>query len=115
MASVRYLTLVWPGLPWLWLRGSLAGLVLAVAFAVTLDVALITTFIWPDLVELSFILAVWTAAAIVWLVSTVSAVAAFHHRWLDPFPRRSIRSLFAPGRPTWPETGSRPRLASGNC
>lgn len=77
MASVRYLTLVWPGLPWLWLRGSLAGLVLAVAFAVTLDVALITTFIWPDLVELSFILAVWTAAAIVWLVSTVSAVAAF--------------------------------------
>ncbi|MFM1902534.1 MAG: hypothetical protein RLZZ440_434 [Planctomycetota bacterium] len=77
MAPARYLTLIWPGLPWLWLRGSFAGLVLAVAFAVTLDVAVVTTFIWPDLVELSFLLAVWTAASIVWLVSTVSAVAAF--------------------------------------
>jgi hypothetical protein len=77
MAPARYLTLVWPGLPWLWLRGSLAGLVLAVAFAVTLDVAVVTTFVWPGLVELSFLLAVWTAATIVWLVSTVSAVAAF--------------------------------------
>lgn len=77
MAPARYLTLIWPGLPWLWLRGSYAGLVLALAFAVTLDVAVVTTFIWPDLVDLSFVLAVWTAAAIVWLVSTVSAVAAF--------------------------------------
>ena len=29
MSSPRYLTLLWPGLPWLWLRGSMAGLVLA--------------------------------------------------------------------------------------
>ena len=71
MAPVRYLTLVWPGLPWLWLRGSFAGLVLAFAFAVTLDIAVMTTFIWSDLVEVSFTLAVWTATAIVWLVSTV--------------------------------------------
>ena len=46
MESARYLTLVWPGLPWLWLRGSFAGLVLAIAFAVTVDVAILTTFIW---------------------------------------------------------------------
>ena len=77
MESARYLTLVWPGLPWLWLRGSFAGLVLAIAFAVTVDVAILTTFIWSDLVEFSFTLAVWTATAIVWIVSTVSAVAAF--------------------------------------
>ena len=85
MAPVRYLTLVWPGLPWLWLRGSFAGLVLAVAFAVTFDVAVITTIIWPGLVERSFTVAVWTATAIVWLVSVVSAVAAFP----PPLPRRS--------------------------
>ena len=46
MAPARYLTLVWPGLPWLWLRGSFAGLVLAAAFAVTLGMAVITSFIW---------------------------------------------------------------------
>ncbi len=97
MAPVRYLTLVWPGLPWLWLRGSLAGLVLAVAFAVTLDVAVITTVIWPDLVELSFILAVWTAAAIVWLVSTVSAVAAFPPPLSRPAPAE-VDPLFVRAR-----------------
>ena len=77
MTSLRYLTLVWPGLPWLWLRGSVAGLVLALAFAVSLDVAVATTFLWPGLVELPFTIAVWAASGVVWLVSTVSAAAAF--------------------------------------
>lgn len=77
MTHLRYLTLVWPGLPWLWLRGSAAGLTLALAFAVSLDVAVVTTFLWPDLVELSFTIAVWSATGVVWLVSTVSAIAAF--------------------------------------
>lgn len=97
MAPVRYLTLFWPGLPWLWLRGSVAGLVLAVAFAITLDVAVITTFIWPDLIELSFLLAVWTATAIVWLVSTVSAVAAFPPPLARPAPAE-VDPLFVRAR-----------------
>jgi hypothetical protein len=97
MAPVRYLTLVWPGLPWLWLRGSFAGLVLAVAFAVTLDIAVMTTFIWSDLVEVSFTLAVWTATAIVWLVSTVSALAAFPPALSRPAPG-DIDPLFVRAR-----------------
>ncbi len=97
MAPVRYLTLVWPGLPWLWLRGSFAGLVLAIAFAVTLDIAVMTTFIWSDLVEVSFTLAVWTATAIVWLVSTVSALAAFPPALARPAPG-DIDPLFVRAR-----------------
>jgi len=77
MHVFRYLTLVWPGLPWLWLRGSRSGLLLALAFAVTLDVAILVTFIWSELVGLEFTIALWTAAAAVWLVSSVSAAAAF--------------------------------------
>jgi tetratricopeptide (TPR) repeat protein len=77
MHALRYLTLVWPGLPWLWLRGSLSGLVLALAFAVSLDVAILTTCIWPGLVEFRFTLGLWTAVGAIWLVSTVSAAAAF--------------------------------------
>ena len=52
MTALRFLTLIWPGLPWLWLRGSLSGLALAVAFAVAVDVAIVVTWIWPGLVEL---------------------------------------------------------------
>ncbi len=75
--AARYLTLAWPGLPWLWLRGSAAGLVLAVAFAVVLDAAILTTFLWSEIVELRVAVGLWTAAAAIWIVATVSAVSAF--------------------------------------
>jgi hypothetical protein len=85
MYAARHLTLLWPGLPWLWLRGSLMGLVLALAFGVAIDVAVVTTWIWTGLVEPPFLIALWTATAAIWLVSTVSAAAAF------PPPIRSVR------------------------
>jgi tetratricopeptide (TPR) repeat protein len=91
MAALRYLTLVWPGLPWLWLRGSRLGLVLALAFAVTVDVAVLTTFIWPELTGLGFSIGLWTATAAVWLVSTASAVSTFP----PPIPR--VRAEAADG------------------
>ncbi|MFM7208164.1 MAG: hypothetical protein ACKO4T_15995 [Planctomycetaceae bacterium] len=77
MHALRYLTLVWPGLPWVWLRGSLSGLVLALAFAVSLDLSILGTFIWPGLVELPLLIGLWTAVAAIWLIATVSATAAF--------------------------------------
>jgi len=77
MGFARSLTLLWPGMPWLWLRGSVGGLVLAVAFAVVLDVAIVATWVWSELVDLQVSIGLWTAAAAVWLVATVSAVAAF--------------------------------------
>ena len=83
MAAFRYLTLVWPGLPWLWLRGSRLGLVLALAFAVTVDVAVLTTFIWPELIGFGFAVGIWTATAAIWLISTASAVSSFP----PPIPR----------------------------
>lgn len=75
--AARYLTLAWPGLPWLWLRGSAAGLVLAIAFAVVIDAAILTTFLWTELVDLQVAVGLWTAAAAIWIVATVSAVSAF--------------------------------------
>jgi hypothetical protein len=77
MRAARCLTLAWPGLPWLWLRGSLMGLVLALAFAVVIDAAVIVTWIWSDLVELPVAIGIWTAAAAIFVVATVSAVQAF--------------------------------------
>lgn len=77
MATLRYLTILWPGLPWVWLRGSLGGIVLALAFAVTLDVAMITTWIWTDLVDLPFKIAAWAGTAAIWLLGTASALSAF--------------------------------------
>ena len=77
MAFLRSLTLIWPGLPWVWLRGSRAGLVLACAFAICLDLAVATTWIWTEFVDLRVTLGVWTAVAAIWLIATISAVSAF--------------------------------------
>lgn len=77
MGFLRYMTLIWPGMPWLWLRGSFAGLVLALAFALTIDVAVFTTWIWSELVDFRLSLALWTATAVVWLIATGSALTGF--------------------------------------
>ena len=77
MGFARYLTLVWPGMPWLWLRGSFAGLLLALAFALAVDVAVFTTWIWSELIDFRLSLAIWTATALVWLIATASALTSF--------------------------------------
>jgi len=77
MGFARYLTLVWPGMPWLWLRGSFAGLLLALAFALAVDVAVLTTVIWSELIDFRLSLAIWTATAMVWLIAIASALTGF--------------------------------------
>lgn len=100
MHALRYLTLVWPGLPWLWLRGSLSGLVLALAFAVSADVAILGTFIWPGLFELRLTLGLWAAVAAIWLASTVSAAATFPPPLARP-RRDEADALFAKARDSY--------------
>ena len=41
MRRLRWLTLVWPGLPQLWFAGSWAGLALAAGFAVAVESAVL--------------------------------------------------------------------------
>ena len=77
MRILRPLTLVWPGLPWLWLRGSAAGLVLALAFAVALDMAIAATWVWTEFLEPPIVIGLWAGVAVVWLIATVSAATTF--------------------------------------
>ena len=60
----------WPGLAHLWLRGSYPGLILAIGFSLVLNLALVSTFLWPALLG-EFIPAIaWPIIFLVWLVST---------------------------------------------
>ena len=77
MSFLRSLTLIWPGLPWAWLRGSYAGLILATAFAICLNLCIITAWIWTSFINIEITLGIWAATAIIWIVSTVSAVSTF--------------------------------------
>jgi hypothetical protein len=60
------------------------GLVLAMAFAVVLDVAILTTWVWAEFIDLQVSVGIWTAAAVIWLVATVSAIVSFP----PPIPAR---------------------------
>jgi hypothetical protein len=77
MNLVRRSTLLWPGLPWLWLRGSRAGLLVAVAFAIVLDTAIVSSWVWTELVEVEVAAGLWASAGAIWLLGTLSAVSAF--------------------------------------
>ena len=77
MSFLRSLTLLWPGLPWAWLRGSWAGLVLATAFAICLNLSIMTAWIWTEFIELEMTFGIWAATAIIWTVSSVSALSTF--------------------------------------
>ena len=58
-------TAIWPGLARLWLRGELGGLLTAVAFGLLLNFALITTFVWPQLVSRQ--VPPWAVPAMAWI------------------------------------------------
>ncbi len=60
------LWLLWPGLAPLWLRGSGRGLAAAAAFGGLLNIALISTFVWPQV--LSRGLAPWVVPVAAWVL-----------------------------------------------
>ena len=60
----------WPGLAQLWLRGSYPALTGAIGFSLVLNLALISTFIWPALLGDMFPVIAWPTIFLVWLAST---------------------------------------------
>lgn len=59
---------VWPGLPRLWRHGSMLGLLEALTFAILIQVAIITTVIWPETISPASRTVVWLGVACFWLV-----------------------------------------------
>ncbi len=60
----------WPGLARLWLRGHGVSLVIAVGFSILLNLALVATFQWPELLGGTF-------RIIAWPIIIVSGVISF--------------------------------------
>ncbi len=64
----------WPGLPGLWYRGRWSSLILAVAFAVLLNLAIVASFIWTGIFDDdAFPSMAWPVLLLVWFASTVTA------------------------------------------
>jgi hypothetical protein len=71
--GVRWAAILWPGLPHLWWQGAWSGLALAGGFAVLLDIAILSTWVWTELLDLPFRLFAWCGVLLFWLGSAVAS------------------------------------------
>jgi len=66
MRSARWITLVWPGLTQLWFSGTLWGLAVGCGFAWLVNLAVVSTFVWTELVGPWSRIGVWGLLVLVW-------------------------------------------------
>ncbi len=59
----------WPGLARLWTKGDGSSLALALGFALILNLALISSFLWPELFGRGFPTMIWPILGVIWIVS----------------------------------------------
>ena len=64
----------WPGLAQLWCRGSYWALYWAIGFSIVLNLALVSTLLWPAFLGDIFPVVIWPVIFFVWLVSTWTSV-----------------------------------------
>ena len=74
------MTCLWPGLPQLWTCASWPALAVAAAAAAVLDLALLSSFVFPELLATDVRRALWVALTAGWVVSAVWSVAFNRHR-----------------------------------
>jgi hypothetical protein len=72
--TLRWIAVLWPGLPQLWLRGDWSALVLAGGFSALLNLAVIATWGWTELLNWPLLVVAWAGVVLFWLVSLGSAV-----------------------------------------
>lgn len=76
MRRAQWITCLWPGLSRLWWRGEWSGLLAALSFALLVDFAVLSSFIWPQWMGSLPPLAAWLAIGTIWSVSIYRALFA---------------------------------------
>jgi len=69
MRRKRWLVYLWPGLPQLWLHGSWPGMAVALAAACLLNLALLGSFGWSEVVAPAEERALWLTLGVVWVAA----------------------------------------------
>jgi hypothetical protein len=67
----------WPGLPGLWHRGYFSSLLIAVGFSILLNLALVSSFLWPRCLGEAFPVVAWPTVLILWMAAAFVAVRTF--------------------------------------
>lgn len=87
MPTLRWIAVLWPGLPQLWLRADPSSLLLAAGFSALLNLAVIATWGWTELLTWPLLAVAWAGVVLFWLVSLVSAVLQMPALMRVPSPK----------------------------
>jgi hypothetical protein len=71
---MRWIAVLWPGLPQVWLRGDWSALLLAVGFSALVNLAVIATWGWTEILTWPLLVVAWVGVVLFWVVSLVSGV-----------------------------------------
>ncbi len=74
MRKVPWAVYCWPGLPQIWSRGSWSALVVAVAAAGALNLALLASFGWVEVVSANVRNLLWAAIGGAWAVAVILSI-----------------------------------------
>ncbi len=78
MVRMPWATYLWPGLPQLWRQGLWWGLALAVGFGILLNLLVMASFVWVELLGPVSLKLAWLTMSVLWLGS---AAASVWHSW----------------------------------
>jgi hypothetical protein len=82
----------WPGLPQLWRQGQWQGLAAAVGFGVLLNLLLLASFVWVELLSSGWLRAGWLLALLVW--SGAAGWSMWHGWGIAPRQVQSADAMF---------------------
>ena len=85
----------WPGLPGLWYRGQMSSLLVAIGFAVLLNLTLVSSFLWPWSLGETFPAVAWPMIFLIWGTSAWVA----YYRVTDVMAVPTSEKVADPERP----------------
>lgn len=88
MRRMRWMACLWPGLPQLWVLGSWSGLFLALASAMLLDLLVLASFGWSELISENVRIVGWVVFGAVWIVASGWSVKITRQRLAMESPER---------------------------
>ena len=88
MRRLSWMRYAWPGLPQLWLRCAASGLVLALGCAVVLNLLLVSSFVWEDLLSAQAKAAGWVLVFGIWVAAGVGSYCRRSRPADDAVPQR---------------------------
>ncbi|MEN6458285.1 MAG: tetratricopeptide repeat protein [Thermoguttaceae bacterium] len=74
MRKTPWMACLWPGVAQLWAHGSWPGLAVAIGAAVLLDLLLISSFGWSELIGQNLRNVLWTVFAAAWVAAVIWSV-----------------------------------------